>query len=143
WSPSTESAGWCRSSRVERGGTQAAPGILPRWGKITDFRGPPMTETLTAAPASGDGLQTVQLSIEKIYVKDLSLENPGAPQSFQLTDTPQVEIGLRTRGEQVAPDVYECVLTLTVHGLVLRLLRPRRAAACRARRRGRRQDSRR
>ena len=52
--------------------------------------------------------------IEKIYVKDLSLENPGAPQTFQLAESPQIEIGLRTRGEQVAPDVYECVLTLTV-----------------------------
>ena len=65
------------------------------------------------APAAGGGT-TAQLSIEKIYVKDLSLENPGAPQSFQVTDAPQIEIGLRTRGEQVAPDVYECVLTLTV-----------------------------
>jgi len=54
------------------------------------------------------------LSIEKIYIKDLSLENPGAPQSFQMTDAPQIEVGLRSRGEQVAPDVYECVLTLTV-----------------------------
>jgi len=65
------------------------------------------------ATAAGGGT-TAQLSIEKIYVKDLSLENPGAPQSFQLADAPQIEIGLRTRGEQVAPDVYECVLTLTV-----------------------------
>jgi preprotein translocase subunit SecB len=64
-----------------------------------------------AAPGSGT---TAQRSIEKIYVKDLSLENPGAPQSFQLTEAPQVEIGLRTRAEQVAPDLYECVLTLTV-----------------------------
>ena len=60
------------------------------------------------------GNTTAQLSIEKIYVKDLSLENPGAPQSFQMTDAPQIEVGLRSRGEQVAPDVYECVLTLTV-----------------------------
>ena len=65
------------------------------------------------ATASGGGT-TAQLSIEKIYVKDLSLENPGAPQSFQMTEAPQVEIGLRTRAEQVAPDLYECVLTLTV-----------------------------
>src|SRR5689334_13254588 len=65
-----------------------------------------------AAPA-GNGY-TVQFSIEKIYVKDLSLENPGAPKSFQITDSPQIEIGLRTRGEQVEQDVYECVLTLTV-----------------------------
>jgi preprotein translocase subunit SecB len=65
------------------------------------------------AAATGGGT-TAQLSIEKIYVKDLSLENPGAPQSFQMTEAPQVEIGLRTRAEQVAPDLYECVLTLTV-----------------------------
>jgi preprotein translocase subunit SecB len=73
-----------------------------------------MTETLSTAPAPGAGLQTVQLSIEKIYVKDLSLENPGSPQSFQLAEAPQVEVGLRTRAEQVQPDVYECVLTITV-----------------------------
>src|SRR5438105_5928541 len=62
----------------------------------------------------GDAYTTVQFSIEKIYVKDLSLENPGAPKSFQITEAPQIEIGLRTRGEQVDQDVYECVLTLTV-----------------------------
>jgi preprotein translocase subunit SecB len=73
-----------------------------------------MTETLSAAPAPGAGIQTVQLSIEKIYVKDLSLENPGSPQSFQLTEAPQVEVGLRTRAEQVDRDIYECVLTITV-----------------------------
>ena len=66
-----------------------------------------------AMPPSGDGA-TAQMSIDRIYVKDLSLENPGAPQSFQITESPHVEVGLRTRGEQVAPDVYECVLTLTV-----------------------------
>src|SRR3979409_2109054 len=54
------------------------------------------------------------LSIQKIYVKDLSLENPGAPQSFFLQEAPQVEVGLRTRGEQIEQDVYECVLTITV-----------------------------
>ena len=64
--------------------------------------------------AAAGGNTTAQLSIEKIYIKDLSLENPGAPQSFQMTDAPQIEVGLRSRGEQVAPDVYECVLTLTV-----------------------------
>ena len=62
----------------------------------------------------GDGYATVQFSIEKIYVKDLSLENPGAPKSFQITESPQIEVGLRSRGEQIDPDVYECVLTLTV-----------------------------
>ena len=54
------------------------------------------------------------LTIEKIYVKDLSLENPGAPQSFTTQTAPQVEVGLRTRGEQIEENVFECVLTVTV-----------------------------
>ena len=57
---------------------------------------------------------TPTLSIEKIYVKDLSLENPGAPQSFTIADAPHVEVGLRTRGEQIDENVFECVLTITV-----------------------------
>lgn len=56
----------------------------------------------------------VQFSIDKIYVKDLSLENPGAPQSFMNQEAPQLEVGLRTRGEQFQPDMYECVLTITL-----------------------------
>ena len=58
--------------------------------------------------------QQPAFSIEKVYVKDLSLESPGAPQSFMMQEQPQVEVGLRTRGEQIQPDVYECVLTVTL-----------------------------
>ncbi|MEO8486242.1 MAG: protein-export chaperone SecB [Betaproteobacteria bacterium] len=64
--------------------------------------------SLLASPTS------VQVSVEKIYVKDLSLENPGAPQTFRLNEPPTIEIGLRTRADQIEPDVYECVMTLTV-----------------------------
>jgi preprotein translocase subunit SecB len=62
----------------------------------------------------GEGAQGPVFSIDKIYLKDLSLENPGSPQSFLAQEQPQVEVGLRTRGEQVQPDVYECVLTVTL-----------------------------
>ena len=64
--------------------------------------------TSLASPVS------VQVSVEKIYVKDLSLENPGAPQTFRLSEAPSIEIGLRTRADQIEPDVYECVMTVTV-----------------------------
>ena len=57
---------------------------------------------------------SAQVSVEKIYVKDLSLENPGAPQTFRLSEAPSIEIGLRTRADQIEPDVYECVMTVTV-----------------------------
>ena len=66
----------------------------------------------TANPATGDS--AVVFSIDKIYVKDLSLENPSAPQSFMTPESPQLEVGLRSRAEQVQPDLYECVLTITV-----------------------------
>jgi preprotein translocase subunit SecB len=56
----------------------------------------------------------VVFTIEKVYVKDLSLECPGSPQSFKQQEQPHVEVGLRTRGEQIEPDVYECVLTVTL-----------------------------
>lgn len=58
--------------------------------------------------------QAPVFTIDKIYVKDLSLENPGAPKSFLLQEQPQIEVGLRTRGEQVDPDIYEVVLTVTL-----------------------------
>jgi preprotein translocase subunit SecB len=73
----------------------------------------PATNADSQPAAAPEGV-SAQFSIEKIYVKDLSLENPGAPQSFQMTEAPQIEIGLRTRAEQVAQDTYECVLTITV-----------------------------
>ncbi len=38
-------------------------------------------------PAAGE--QSPAFSIEKIYVKDLSLENPGSPQSFRTQEAPQ------------------------------------------------------
>ena len=72
-----------------------------------------MAETeqpISGAPADS----AVAFSIDKIYVKDLSLECPGSPQSFKTAEQPQVEVGLRTRGEQVEPDMYECVLTITL-----------------------------
>jgi preprotein translocase subunit SecB len=73
-----------------------------------------MADQPTAAPEGEGNNQGIGFAIERIYVKDLSLESPGAPQSFQMTEAPSIEVGLRTRGEQVAPDVYECVITLTV-----------------------------
>ena len=66
------------------------------------------------AQGATEGAQGATFTIDKIYVKDLSLECPGSPQSFMNQQQPQVEVGLRTRGEQIQPDTYECVLTVTL-----------------------------
>jgi preprotein translocase subunit SecB len=53
-------------------------------------------------------------SIEKIYVKDASLEIPHAPQIFLERDTPQVEVQLHTDSGQVNEAIYQATITVTV-----------------------------
>jgi preprotein translocase subunit SecB len=57
-------------------------------------------------------------SIEKLYVKDLSLEVPGAPQIFLERETPQINVQLRTSGQAVEEGVYEVTLTVTVNAKI-------------------------
>ena len=52
--------------------------------------------------------------IEKLYVKDLSVEVPNAPQIYLEREAPQVEIQLGTSGNGLGDGVYEVVLTVTV-----------------------------
>ena len=52
--------------------------------------------------------------IEKLYVKDLSIEVPNAPEIFLERETPAVEIQLNTTGRNVDEGVFEVVLTVTV-----------------------------
>ncbi len=53
-------------------------------------------------------------SIEKLYVKDLSLEVPNAPQVFLERESPQIEIQLQTGATGLGDDLFESVLTVTV-----------------------------
>lgn len=53
-------------------------------------------------------------SIEKIYVKDLSLEIPNAPQVFLEREQPAVEVGLHSEANALDDGVFEVVLTVTV-----------------------------
>jgi preprotein translocase subunit SecB len=53
-------------------------------------------------------------TIEKIYVKDLSLEVPNAPQIFLEREQPQVEVQLNTSANKVDEGIYESTLSITV-----------------------------
>ena len=53
-------------------------------------------------------------SIEKVYVKDLSLEIPNAPQVFLEREAPQVDIQLHHNSTGVEDGVFQTVLTVTV-----------------------------
>ena len=53
-------------------------------------------------------------SIEKVYVKDLSLEIPNAPQAFLEREPPTVDIQLHHESSKVDEGVYQTSLTVTV-----------------------------
>lgn len=53
-------------------------------------------------------------SIEKIFVKDLSLEIPHAPQIFLQLDDTKLNVELSTSGRNVEEGIYEVSLTANV-----------------------------
>ena len=58
--------------------------------------------------------QQPSFNIEKIYVKDLSVEVPNAPQIFLERDAPGIELQLQTSGGLISDNAYEVLLTVTV-----------------------------
>lgn len=53
-------------------------------------------------------------NIEKIYLKDLSIEVPNAPQIFLEQGAPQIDVQLRNQSESVDNGIYQTVLTAVV-----------------------------
>ncbi|AOZ51829.1 protein-export chaperone SecB [Chromobacterium vaccinii] len=53
-------------------------------------------------------------SIEKIYVKDISLEVPNAPQVFLEQAQPEIDMQLASAGQQLDDGYFEVTLTVTV-----------------------------
>jgi preprotein translocase subunit SecB len=60
--------------------------------------------------------QQPQFTIEKIYLKDLSLEIPNAPQIFLQLENPQIEISVHNGAAALdqPAGLHEAVLTVTV-----------------------------
>jgi preprotein translocase subunit SecB len=64
------------------------------------------------AAAAGQGAQP-QLVINAQYVKDLSFENPRAPQSLiQQKAQPEVSLDVDVKARNIAPELYEVLLTV-------------------------------
>ncbi|UHL62882.1 protein-export chaperone SecB [Paralcaligenes sp. KSB-10] len=58
--------------------------------------------------------QDPSFSLQRTYVKDLSLEMPNAPQIFLEQESPTVEVSINVGGQRLADTVYECSVTATV-----------------------------
>ncbi|MBP8867473.1 MAG: protein-export chaperone SecB [Propionivibrio sp.] len=55
-----------------------------------------------------------QFAIEKLYIKDLSLEVPNAPAIFLENESPEISLQLQTGMQRLSEDAFEVVLTATV-----------------------------
>jgi preprotein translocase subunit SecB len=53
-------------------------------------------------------------NIDKIYLKDLSLEIPNAPQVFTEREAPRIDINLHNEAKMIETGLYEVTLTATV-----------------------------
>jgi preprotein translocase subunit SecB len=53
-------------------------------------------------------------NIQRMYLKDLSLEQPNAPQSLLEQGAPQVDINLTLAAQPIQDGVYEVTVTATV-----------------------------
>ncbi|MES2355754.1 MAG: protein-export chaperone SecB [Pseudomonadota bacterium] len=58
--------------------------------------------------------QTPVFTIEKIYVKDLSVEIPNAPQIFLEREQPNIDVQLNIGSNKVNDGIYESTITITV-----------------------------
>jgi preprotein translocase subunit SecB len=58
--------------------------------------------------------ETPSFAIEKLYVKDLSLEVPNAPAIYLEQGTPEISLQLQTGAMKIGDDIFEVTLTATV-----------------------------
>jgi preprotein translocase subunit SecB len=70
-----------------------------------------MAEENQAAPEQE---QQPGFGIEKIYIKDASLEIPNAPQAFTWRDAPHVNIDLNSATQKIEESIFDVTLTVTV-----------------------------
>lgn len=53
-------------------------------------------------------------AIEKVFLKDLSVEVPNAPEVFLEREAPTMEVNINSAGRAVQEGLYEVVLTVTI-----------------------------
>ncbi len=70
-----------------------------------------MSEQDQAAAAAGN---QAQVSVQRIYLKDLSFESPQSPDVFRVQFNPQVKMDLNTRHRAMEDGLHEVILAVTI-----------------------------
>ena len=70
-------------------------------------------ETTNGAAATAEAAGPA-FTVEKIYVKDVSFEVPGAPAVFAETQQPQLQLNLSQNVQRVGENAYEVVLGINL-----------------------------
>lgn len=75
-----------------------------------------MAKAPEAAPKEDEAEQAAQagFAIEKLYIKDASIEVPNAPQIFTNRTAPQVNVELANSASKLDNDVFEVAIKVTV-----------------------------
>jgi len=73
-----------------------------------------MTEQTTSAPDAADTSKEPGFRIQRIYLKDLSLEQPHAPQILLVAAEPQVEVEVDVAVARLGDEIFEVALIATV-----------------------------
>jgi preprotein translocase subunit SecB len=83
-----------------------APSTMADEGNIlTDLNPEPLANGADTSPAAGMISQ---------YIKDMSVENPNAPHSYQWAEAPQIDLQLNIGAQPVSDEVHEVELKVTV-----------------------------
>jgi preprotein translocase subunit SecB len=90
-----------------------------------------MTEQSSAPNEGADNSKEPSFRIQRIYLKDLSLEQPNAPQILLVQAEPQVEVEIDISVDPISNEIFEVALSSTVtarvEGKVLFLVEAKQA----------------
>ena len=70
-----------------------------------------MSEEINQQPPAG-----ASFTVEKIYVKDVSFEAPGAPGVFNEAGSPELQMNLNQKVQRLSETAFEVVLGITLTG---------------------------
>jgi preprotein translocase subunit SecB len=77
-----------------------------------------MTEQSSAPQAASDNSNEPGFRIQRIYLKDLSLEQPNAPQILMIASEPQIQVEIDIAVTPLTEGIFEVTLSSTITATV-------------------------